>query len=185
MFKRLLNLVKGFLSLLIAGMEKRNLDALIALEKENLRKQMAKESDSLHTLNTLLELLTNQVKKLEIQTWDLRTKTMANIRAGNRELASESALQLQTIRQQLEDARHQLILVEATQKSLFVAYEQVSKVAGRDRTGRSTLFSSVGDMEKRALSEAALIQFITEEGVETPKALTGPKTEQNDEAIED
>lgn len=181
MFKRLLNLIKGFLSLLIAGMEKRNLDALIALEKENLRKQMAKESDSLHTLNTLSELLTNQVKKLETQAWDLRAKIMANIRAGNRELAGESALQSQTLHQQLADARHQLTLVEMAQKNLFNAYEQVAKVAGRDRTGRSTLFSSVGEMEKRALSEAALMQFIKDENIETPKALTGPKTEQVDE----
>ena len=185
MFKRLLNLIKGFLSLLIAGMEKRNLDALIALEKENLRKQIAKESDGLNTLNTLRELFTNQVKKLETQAWDLRTKTMANLRAGNRELAGESALQLQIIHQQLEDNRHQLTLVETAQKNLFTAYEQVAKVAGRDRTGRSNLFSSVSEAEKRALSEAALLQFITDEDIETPKALTGPKIEQENNKAAD
>lgn len=177
MFKRLVNLIKGFLSLLIAGMEKRNLEALIALEKENLRKHLAKESASLITLNSLVEHLTAQVKKLETQEWDLRAKTAANLRAGNFTLAGESALQLQAVSQQLGDMRNQLALVETTYRDLQAAHEQVAKVAGRSRTNRSTLMATTEGAEKMALSEAALNKFMAEEGFEAPKALTGPKAE--------
>ena len=41
MFSRIANLFKGFLSLFISGIEKRNPEALLEVEKENLRKQIA------------------------------------------------------------------------------------------------------------------------------------------------
>ena len=41
MFSRLANLFKGFFSLFISGVERRNPEALLELEQENLRKQIA------------------------------------------------------------------------------------------------------------------------------------------------
>ncbi|MEY3898623.1 MAG: hypothetical protein RLZZ214_4145, partial [Verrucomicrobiota bacterium] len=41
MFRRLSNIFRGFLGLFVSGLEKRNPEALLELEKENLRKQIA------------------------------------------------------------------------------------------------------------------------------------------------
>ena len=40
MFTRLMNVFRGFLSLFISGIEKRNPEALLELEQENLRTQI-------------------------------------------------------------------------------------------------------------------------------------------------
>ena len=40
MFTRLANIFRGFLSLFVSGIEKRNPEALLELEQENLRKQI-------------------------------------------------------------------------------------------------------------------------------------------------
>ena len=42
MFKRLMNLIRGFFSLFISGLESSNPEALIEAEKENLRTQIAR-----------------------------------------------------------------------------------------------------------------------------------------------
>ena len=42
MFKRLGNLIRGFFGLFISGLERKNPEALLEVEKENLRKQIAK-----------------------------------------------------------------------------------------------------------------------------------------------
>jgi phage shock protein A len=41
MFQRIANLFKGFLGLFVSGLEKANPKALLEVEKENLRKQIA------------------------------------------------------------------------------------------------------------------------------------------------
>jgi phage shock protein A len=49
MFSRVANLVRGFFSLFISGIEKRNPEALLELEQENLRKQVANFNQGLAT----------------------------------------------------------------------------------------------------------------------------------------
>ena len=51
MFRRIANLIKGFFGLFVSGLEKRNPEALLEVEKENLRKQITKyNEDSLRML---------------------------------------------------------------------------------------------------------------------------------------
>lgn len=42
MFRRIGNLFRGFLSLFVSGLERKNPEALLEVEKENLRKQIGK-----------------------------------------------------------------------------------------------------------------------------------------------
>src|SRR3546814_7469256 len=49
MFSRVANLIKGFFSLFISGVERRNPEALLDLEQENLRKQVANFNQGLAT----------------------------------------------------------------------------------------------------------------------------------------
>ena len=107
------NLFKGFFSLFISGVERRNPEALLELEQENLRKQIANFNQGLASHAGLCERIMGQVRKLEAEQKDLRAKTTAHLRAGNKSAAGQYALRLQTIDAQLEENRKQLEQAEA------------------------------------------------------------------------
>jgi phage shock protein A len=121
MFSRLANLIKGFFSLFISGVERRNPEALLELEQENLRKQIANFNQGLATHAGLCERIMGQVRKLEAEQKDLRAKTTAHLRAGNKSAAGQYALRLQTIDAQLEENRKQLEQAEGTYRNLVKA----------------------------------------------------------------
>src|SRR5271165_6818805 len=97
MFRRLSNLFRGFLSLFISGMERENPEALLEVEQENLRKQVGKFNSGLAAHAAMVERLIAQVRKLESDEADLRAKTAANLKLGNRDAAGQYALRLQTV----------------------------------------------------------------------------------------
>src|SRR5512140_1002720 len=121
MFSRIANLFKGFLSLFISGLERQNPKALIEAEKENLRSQIARFNDNLANQAGFCERLLRQVKNLETQERDLAAKAAANLKVGNRNAAGQYALQLKTVKEQLEENRKQLETAEATYKKLVTA----------------------------------------------------------------
>ena len=121
MFKRLSNLIRGFFGLFISGLERENPEALLEVEKENLRKHIARYNQGLATHAALCEQLMTQVRKLESEETDLRAKTSAHLKAGNRDMAGQLALRLQTITGQLDENRKQLESAEATYKDLVKA----------------------------------------------------------------
>src|SRR5262249_3760381 len=103
MFEGLANMIRGFFGLIISGLERRNPEALLEVETENLRKQIAQYNQGLASHAGLCERLMSQVKKLETEERDLRAKTSANLRAGNRGAAGQYALRLQTVSRELEE----------------------------------------------------------------------------------
>ena len=121
MFKRLGNLVRGFFGLFVRDLEKKNPEAILELERENLRKQIGQYNQGLASHAGLCERLITQVKKLEAEERDLRAKTTAHLRAGNREYAGQCALRLQTIQRELGENRNQLGQAETTYKELIRA----------------------------------------------------------------
>ena len=60
MFGRIANLFKGFLSLFVSGVERRNPEALLELEQENLRKQIGNFNQGLASHAGLSERLMSQ-----------------------------------------------------------------------------------------------------------------------------
>jgi phage shock protein A len=118
MWARISNLFKGFLSLFISGLEKQNPRALIEAEKENLRKQIARFNESLATHAGFCERLMRQIKNLESMERDLAAKAAANLKVGNRAAAGQYALQLKTVKEQLEENRGQLKAAEETYQKL-------------------------------------------------------------------
>lgn len=129
MFKRLANLFRGFIGLFIGGMERRNPEALLDVEKENLRKQIANYNEGLAAHAGLCERLMTQIRKLEAEERDLRAKTAANLRANNREAAGNYALRLQTVQRELAENRTQLAQAETTYKELIKARDVSVKAA--------------------------------------------------------
>ena len=121
MFQRIANLVRGFLSLFIKGFERENPEALLELEQENLRKQISSFNQGLATHAGLSERLMGQVRKLDAEERDLKAKTTAHIRVGNKSAAGQYALRLQTVARELEENRKHMEQAEQTYQNMIKA----------------------------------------------------------------
>jgi phage shock protein A len=129
MFKRIGNLIRGFFGLFISGMEKKAPEALLENEKENLRKQISEFNKGLVAHAGLVEKLISRVKSLGGQEGELRAKTAANLKAGNRRVAGEMAYKLQAIDKQHDEVRTQLEDAEKRYKELVKARDVSIKTA--------------------------------------------------------
>ena len=151
MFSRVANLIRGFFSLFISGVEKRNPEALLELEQENLRKQIANFNQGLASHAGLCERIMGQVRKLETEQKELRAKTTAHLRAGNKSAAGQYALRLQTIDAQLEENRKQLEQAETTYKNLVRARDVAVQTA---KSKIENLKGAINDMRmSQAMAE--------------------------------
>jgi phage shock protein A len=121
MLGRIANLLKAFLNVFIGSVERQNPEALLELEKENLRKQIGNFNQGLASHAGLAERLMGQVRKLEADERDLRAKAAANLKAGNRSAAGQYALRLQTVERELGENRRQLEQAEETYKNMIKA----------------------------------------------------------------
>lgn len=151
MFKRLGNLIRGFFGLFVSGIERQNPEALLEVEKENLRKQIANYNQGLIAHAGLCERLMTQIKKLEHEERELRAKAGANLRAGNRDAAGNYALRLQTVQRELTENRVQVEQAETTYKELIRARDVSVKAA---QAKIESLKSSLDDLKiKKATAE--------------------------------
>ena len=151
MFKRISNLFRGFFGLFVSGIEKQNPEALLEVESENLRKQVSQYNTGLASHAGLCERLMTQVRKLETEQRDLRARTTAHLRAGNRDAAAQYAVRLQTTERELDENRKQLEQAEATYKDLVKARDVAITTA---RQKIESLRASISDMKvKKALAE--------------------------------
>ena len=151
MFGRIANLFKGFLSLFVSGVERRNPEALLELEQENLRKQIGNFNQGLASHAGLSERLMSQVRKLEAEQKDLRAKATAHLRAGNNSAAGQYALRLQSVEAQLTENRTQLEQAETTYKNLVKARDVAVQTA---RAKIESLKGAINDMRmKQAMAE--------------------------------
>lgn len=132
MFKRIGNLIRGFFGLFLSGLEKQNPEALLEVEKENLRKQISEYNKGLARHAGLCERLVSQVEKESKEIRELTAKAAAHLKAGNRKLAGEYALRLQTLRQEHTDNVDQLEAAEKTYEELKTARD-VAVTAARDK----------------------------------------------------
>jgi phage shock protein A len=164
MFNRLGNLIKGFLSLFISGLEKSNPRALIEAEKENLRKQIATFNENLANHAAFVERLMRQVKNLEKSDKELAAKAAANLKVGNRGAAGQYALQLKTVREQLSENRGQLEGADETYKKLVKTRDVAIKEAQGKIESLKRLLTETEMMEAQAELQEMAKGMITEIG---------------------
>ncbi|HXH40901.1 MAG TPA: hypothetical protein VNN08_19905 [Thermoanaerobaculia bacterium] len=180
MFRRIANLFRGFLSLFHSGMERQNPEALLELEKENIRKQIANYNQGLAAHAALCERLMTQVKRLEQEERELRTKTAANLRAGNHDLASQQALRLQTVQRELLENSVQLESAEGTYKELLRTRDVAVKAAPAKI---EALKDSIDDLKiKRATAELSEMASQIGGSGDTLNRLTGMVEEEREKA---
>lgn len=164
MWRRISTLFKGFFSLFISGIERENPKALIEAEKENLRKQIARFNDNLATHAGFVERLMRQIKSLEAKEKELTARIAANIKVGNRAIAGQMALELQTVRQQLEENRQQLVESEATFKKLIKTRDVAVQEAQAKIEKLKRLLSETEMMEAQAELQEMATGMITQIG---------------------
>jgi phage shock protein A len=151
MFRRIANLFKGFIGLFIGGIEKKNPEALLEVEKENLRKQISEFNQGLAAHAGLVERLMGQVKKLNTEEAELKAKTKALLQAGQREAAAEMALRYQNTDKQHEELAKQLEAADTRYKELVRARDVAVKAA-RDKIEQ--LRRGIDDMKvQKAMAE--------------------------------
>ncbi len=151
MWSRIANLFKGFAGLFVSNLERKNPEALLEVEKENLRKQIAQYNQGLASHAGMCERLMSQVRKLEGEERDLRAKAGAHLKAGNTTAAGQYALRLQTVSRELIENRTQLGQAEATYKDLTKARD-VAITAARSKI--ESLKGAIEDMKmKKAMAE--------------------------------
>ncbi len=148
---RISNLFRGFMSMFVSSIEKQNPEALLELEKENLRKLISQYNDGLASHAALCERLMTQVKKEEKEEADMTRKTTAHLKAGNKAAAGQYALRLQTVKAELLDNRAQLKEAEKTYQNLVKARD----VAVHEAKAKiESVRRSIGDLKvKRATAE--------------------------------
>ena len=151
MFRRISNLFKGFIGLFIGGLEKKNPEALLEVEKENLRKQIGQFNQSLAAHAGLVERLISQVKKLDAEENELKARTKALIQAGQRDAAAEMALRFKTVDKQHDELRAQMEDAETRYKELVRSRDVAIKTA-RDKI--ENLRRNIDDMKvQKAMAE--------------------------------
>ena len=141
MFGRLANIFRGFLSLFIKDLEKRNPEALLELESENLRKQIGSYNQGLAGHAGLAERLMGQSLKGAIN--DMRMKSavaeMSEMAAGMIGQIGGSGDTLNRLHEMVEEER--------------------DKAAGRARVARDAIDMSdinLKEAEMTALADQAL-----------------------------
>ncbi len=148
---RISNLFRGFFSLFISGIERRNPEALLEVETDNLRKQIASYNQGLISHAALCERLMSQVKKLQSDQSDIRAKTAAHLRVGNRDAAGQYALRLQTVERELDENKKQLEQAETTYKDL-VRSRDVAVANAKSKI--ESIKANISDLKtKRALAD--------------------------------
>ena len=151
MFRRISNLFKGFFGLFIGGIEKKNPEALLEVEKENLRKQISEFNTGLAAHAGLVERLMGQVKKLNAEESELKARTKALLQAGQREAAGEVALRYKNTDKMHDELAAQLEQADARYKELVRARDVAVKAA-RDKIEQ--LRRGIDDMKvQKAMAE--------------------------------
>lgn len=151
MFRRIGNLIRGFFGLFVSGLEKQNPEALLEVEKENLRKQISEYNKGLAAHAAMCERLMSQVKREEKEIRELTAKTSAHLKAGNKKLAGEYALRLQKIKEDHVENVEQLEGAEVTYEELKRARD-ISVSEARERI----------ESLKRELSETKIAKATAE-----------------------
>ena len=151
LFNRVSNLFRGFLSIFVSDLERKNPEALLELERENLRKLISQYNEGLAAHAGLSERLMSQVKKLEQEQEELTAKTTAHLKAGNKSTAAQYALRLQTVERELTENRAQLEQEEKTYNNLIRTRDLAISEA---KAKIESISRALGDLKvKRATAE--------------------------------
>lgn len=132
MIDRLWNVLRGMVARFVSNVEASNPEALLELEKENLRVQIVRFNQGLVSHAALAERLVRHVERLDKEQADLHARTRALLQAGKQEAAAKCALSLQKLTTELDEERKQAEEAEQTYQELVRARDAAVEAA-RDK----------------------------------------------------
>lgn len=179
MFRRLINVIKGWFGLAVSGMEKMSPDALLEVEKENLRSAIVRYNQGLVHHATMCKKLMNQIKREGKESEDCKVKAQALLRAGKKEEAGRYALQFKSLKRSLEENRAQLADAEKAYQEMFKNRDEMVKVAKKKI---EALQKSVGDLKMKK-AEAELSEIAA--GLATQSGEAGETMSRLHDMVED
>jgi phage shock protein A len=148
---RIWNLLQGLASRLLSFFERRNPEALLELEKENLRKLIGRFNEGLISHAALSERLMTQLTRSETEELQLTAKIQAHLKADNRKPAARYALQLKQVTARLAEDHKQLEAAEATYSNL-VGTRDAAVAEARNKIEQ--VRRQIGDLKvKRAVAD--------------------------------
>ncbi len=125
--------------------------ALLDLEREQLRRQVAEYNRGLAGHAALCERLRRAISRLEREAGELEAHVEARIAGDDRERAARDALRLEEVQADLEEQRRQLDGAERTFRDLVRSRDVAVEAARRKIEG---LKRSIGELQvQRALAE--------------------------------
>ena len=148
---RVWNLFQGVAGSVVSFFERRNPEALLVLEKENLRSLIGRFNEGLVSHAALCERLMNQVSRGETEQSELAAKIRALIKVGNEPSAARYALQRKQISARLDEDRHQLEAAEKTYQNLVRTRDAA---VAETRAKIERVRHDIGDLKvKRAVAD--------------------------------
>ena len=118
MFKRLMNLIRGFFGFFIKGLEQNNPKLLIEAEKENLRNQVTKYNENLANAAAFVERLKRITANDQVKEKELSAKIKAFMSAGNNKAAGQLAMQYKELKSRMVENEQQLQIAESNYTKL-------------------------------------------------------------------
>ena len=151
MLTRIWNLIRGFFGLATSKIESNNPEALLEVEKENLRKQTSDFNKALANHAALIEQLSERAKKTTQDEDNYTAKAKVLLQAGNRDMAAQAALRSKNAQTEHTNISAQLDDAEKQYKTLLTTRD-VSVKAARDKI--EEISRGINDMKiKKAAAE--------------------------------
>jgi len=151
LIRRVTTLCRALLHYIVAGIEGQNPEALLELERENLRRLIGQYNQGLASHAGLAERLMSRTRMLQAEETELRARIVTQVRLSNRAEAGRKALRLQAAQRELADCREQLAQAEKTYESL----KQAREIAvGAARAKIESVRRAIGELRtQRAIGE--------------------------------
>jgi hypothetical protein len=141
--RRVMNLWRAVVGAELTQLEVRSAEALLDVEREELRRKIAQYNLGLAGYAAISEKLKTDIVRLSHERVQLEPKLRARLASGDRVAASRLALRLELIEDQIGKQQTQRDETELTYRELVRARE-VALVAARDRM--DTLKRDIGDL---------------------------------------
>jgi phage shock protein A len=145
------NVVRGLVGNVVLWFERRNPEALLENEKENLRRLMAQFNAGLVQHAAITERLGSQIARGERQVETLTYRVNALLGSGEREAAAREALALKEAKAQLAEDRRQQAEAEANFTTLV---SRRDTAVAETRARIEQVRRQIGDLKvKRAIAD--------------------------------
>lgn len=129
MLQRIINVLRAYIRQFISGVRDDDPERLLARQQENLRKQMALLHQALVARAGASEKLLSITKRLQGEEELLKSSAANFLQSGRQREAAETALRLQRVRQDLEQAQKQWQESESHYKELVVVRDTAIKAS--------------------------------------------------------